>query len=60
MKSTLFLFTLEKVFEKFASITGFLLWKYVLKNQGLKDVGGKTGMKLPQLSVLPLHNKEEC
>lgn len=53
------LFTLQKVFEKVASIARFLLWKYVLKIQSLKHVGEKIGMKLSQLSVLPLRNRKE-
>lgn len=59
MKSTVFLFTFQKVFEKVASIAEFLFWKYILKIQDLKYMGEKIGMKLPQLYVLPLHDKEE-
>lgn len=59
MKSTVFLFTFQKVFEKVASVAEFLFWKCILKIQGLKYVGEKIGMKLPQFSVLPLHDKEE-
>lgn len=59
MKNTVFLFTFKKVFEKVASIDGFLFSKHVLKIQGLKYAREKIGMKLAQLSVLPLHDKEE-
>lgn len=59
MKSTAFLITFQKVREEVASIAGFLFWKHTLKIQCLKYVGEKIGMKLPQLSVLPLHDKEE-
>lgn len=59
MKSTVFLITFQKVFEEVASITVFMFWKYTLKIRGLKYVGEKIGMELPQLSILPLHDKEE-
>lgn len=58
MKSAVSLITFQKVCEEVASMAGFLFWKHTLKIQLLKYVGEKIGMKLPQLSVLPLHDNE--
>lgn len=58
MKSTVSLITFQEVCEEVAPMAGFLFWKHTLKIQCLKYVEEKIGMKLPQLSVLPLHDNE--